>query len=79
MLKRLWAAGIILSLFFHSPAAQSAEATQKLVIGYAAPVASLGIRPLCDLDAYHRAGYISARFACDGHQGALKAATLLWQ
>src|ERR1044071_3620952 len=48
MLKRLWAAAIFLSL---SSAAQSAATTQKLVIGYAAPVASLGI-----IDVIKKAG-----------------------
>src|SRR4051794_8677482 len=39
------------------------------------PIASLGIRPLCDLNGHHRARYINAGFSCNCHQGTLKAAT----
>jgi NitT/TauT family transport system substrate-binding protein len=45
MLNKIYAIGLLLLLFFDSVPARAAEGTQlqKLVIGYAAPVASLGI------------------------------------
>ena len=52
-LKQLWAAAITLSLLCHFAPAEAADGTklQKLVIGYAAPVASLGI-----IDVINKAG-----------------------